>query len=89
MGPNGAPETYSSLESSSSSSSSSDSDSNSDSDSKNSDEYEPDTDEIEQDTADGEALGIDLARFVKKDEFQFYKDKIGERIDKLIAMIDE
>ena len=44
---------------------------------------------MEQDTIDGEALGIDLGRFVKKDEFGFYKDKLNDRIDKVIEMIED
>ena len=76
------------------SSSSSDDDSGSGSDDESgsdesSSEYQEDEDELEQDTADGEALGIDLTRWIKRQEFQFYKDKIEGRIQDLMDAIEE
>ena len=35
--------------------------------------YEDDEEQEDQDTADGEALGIDLSRFMKNDAFFLYK----------------
>ena len=34
-------------------------------------------------------MGVDLSRFFKKSEFYFYKDRIKEKIDELIAVIDK
>jgi len=67
--------------------SASDSDSDdSDLDVSSSDEssvYEQDAYEIEQDVADAELLGVDLTKFNKKNEFDFFVNKITEKVKKL------
>ena len=60
-------------------------DSSADSDEK----FEDDEEEADQDTADGEALGIDLTRFMKTTAFMHYKQLIKERIDGLVKVIDD
>ena len=51
-------------------------------------EMEKDSEEEENDTADGEALGIDLSKWMKKNEFMHYKAKIKEKIDELVKVIE-
>ena len=43
---------------------------------------------MDQDEADGEALGIDLTRFLKNSAFMHYKELIKERIEGLVKVID-
>ena len=64
---------------------SSDDDDGADSDEK----FEDDEEEADQDMADGEALGIDLSRFMKNTAFTFYKQQIKERIDELVKVIED
>ena len=52
-------------------------------------EMEKDSEEEENDTADGEALGIDLSKWMKKNEFMHYKAKIKEKIDELVKVIED
>ena len=58
-------------------------------DSESSSEFEEDEEEADQDIADSEAIGIDLTRFTKKTEFNYYVDKIKDRIDGLVEHIDK
>ena len=41
-----------------------------------------------KEAADAEALGIDLSKYMKKEAFDFYRDKIEDRIQDLMETID-
>ena len=56
--------------------------------SRSSEEFEDASEEAQQDEADCEALGVDLLRFLKKTEFDFYLEKLKEKIDSLEEMVE-
>ena len=62
--------------------------SSSESEDSSSDEYEEDESETAREAADAEALGVDLTKYMKKEAFEFYKDKIEDRIQDLVESID-
>ena len=69
-------------------SSTSGSDSDSSSSSYSVSDYEEAESELEKEAADAEALGIDLQKYMKKEAFEFYKDKIEDRIQDMMETID-
>ena len=62
--------------------------SSSDDDASESVDFEDGSESAEQDAADCEALGVDLMRFLKKSEFDFYHEKMREKIDMLESIIE-
>ena len=66
----------------------SETDSDYDSEEESSSEFEENSEVAEQDAADCEALGVDLMRFLKKTEFEHYRDKLKEKMEDLEGMID-
>lgn len=52
-------------------------------------EFEEDELTLEEETADGERLGIDLTKYMKREEWEFNKDKLQQRFEDLEDFIEE
>ena len=52
-------------------------------------EFEEDELTLEEETADGERLGIDLTKYMKREEWEFNKDKLQRRFEDLEDLIEE
>ena len=57
--------------------------------SDDSSEFEEDELTLEEETADGERLGIDLTKYMKREEWEFNKEKLMRRFEDLEDLIEE